>query len=87
MDLMLQLFASWFYQRAFYAYMIYTELQLCHIPYANTGVHPMPMLRDIVDAERCDKLLARTQAGDCPSQELLGCLTSLSLSAVVLSRG
>ena len=49
------------------------------------GKRLIPMLRDIVDVERCDKLLARTQAGDCPSQELLGCLTSLSLSAVVLS--
>ena len=149
-DLMLQLPASWLYQKAFYAYMIYTELpQLRHIPYANTGtllsgrppheiprewmgrrmwnsayafgrraggrvvrsviparsdpslffrdaalldeveecVHSIPMLRDLVDVERCDKLLARTRAGDCPSEELLGCLTSLSLSAVVLSRG
>jgi hypothetical protein len=47
-------------------------------------IHSIPMLRDIVAVDRCDKLLARTRAGECPSEELLGCLTSLSLSAAVL---
>ncbi|MEO8256931.1 MAG: asparagine synthase-related protein [Acidobacteriota bacterium] len=147
-DLMLQLPASWLYQKAFYAYMIYTELpRLRHIPYANTGallsgrppremprqrpgqqmwqfaqsfgsravgrvrrsiarrpappslyfrdealldqvteyVHSIPMLREIVDVPRCDRLIAKTRAGECPSEELLGCLTSLSLSVALLS--
>jgi hypothetical protein len=144
-DLMLQLPATWLFQRAFYAYMIHAELpQLRHIHYANTGrllsgvppshdiprqsrgsrsmavawslgsriahrlvpargagaslvfrdvvlldhvqelLHSLPLLREIVDVERCDRLLARSRAGACPSQEVLGTLTSLCFSAAAL---
>lgn len=47
-------------------------------------VHSIPLLRDIVDVERCDELVARTRAGACPSEEVLGCLTSLCVSAATL---
>jgi hypothetical protein len=144
-DLMLQLPASWLYQRTFYAYMLYAALpHLRHIPYANTGrllsgqlptheipresfgrravelaqsfgkrvkrrlmpgrggagpllfrdtalldevkecVHSIPQLREVLDVERCDELVARTRAGACPSEEMLGALTSLCKSAVTL---
>ncbi|MEP7308711.1 MAG: asparagine synthase-related protein [Acidobacteriota bacterium] len=147
-DLMLQLPASWLYQKAFYSYMIYQGLpQLRGIPYANTGalisgqppreiprelpvrrmwdfaqsfgrraagrllrsitperrrpslffkgalldevqecIHSIPTLRDIVDVQRCDDLVSRTRAGQCPSEQVLGCLSSLSLSSAILGR-
>jgi hypothetical protein len=144
-DLMLQLPASWLYQRRFYSYMMYAELpHLRHIRYTNTGrlisgeppthdvpvdsigrravefaqsfgtravrrimpdraggaslvfrdsllldeveecVHSIDSLRDLLDVERCDDLLARTRAGACPSEEALGALTSLCVSAATL---
>jgi hypothetical protein len=147
-DLMLRLPATWLFQRAFYAYMVHTELpHLRHIPYANTGrllsgtppphdiqpqprmsrsmamawsigarvanrllpartagasllfrdavlldqvqelLHSISLLREIVDVERCDRLLARSRAGACPSEEILGTLTSLCLSAAALRSG
>ena len=47
-------------------------------------VHSIPLLRDIVDVKRCNELLARTRAGTCPSEEMLGALTSLCMSAATL---
>ncbi|HWW88093.1 MAG TPA: hypothetical protein VNZ26_31060 [Vicinamibacterales bacterium] len=45
--------------------------------------HSIALLRDILDVRRCEKFLARTRAGSCPSEEMLGALTSLCLSAAV----
>jgi hypothetical protein len=47
-------------------------------------LHSVPLVRDIVDVERCDRLLARSRAGACPSAEVLGTLTSLCFSAAAL---
>jgi hypothetical protein len=49
-------------------------------------VHSIPYLRDILDAQRCDDFLARTRAGACPSEEVMGVLTSLCLSSKTLRK-
>jgi hypothetical protein len=47
-------------------------------------VHNIPSLRDIIDVKRCHDFLAKTKAGACPSEEIMGGLTSLCVSTVVL---
>jgi hypothetical protein len=47
-------------------------------------IHSIPMLREVLDVQRCDALLERTRAGTCPSEEILGGLTSLCVSAEIL---
>ena len=48
-------------------------------------VHSIPLLRDIVDVRRCDKLLDEARAGTTRSDEVLGVLTSLCMSAATLT--
>lgn len=70
-DLMLRLPAPWLYNKAFYAYMIYTELpRLRHVPYANTGerlkgpLPPLELPRDtFIDRLRTLGLRARRKLG------------------------
>ena len=49
-------------------------------------VHSIPLLRDIVDVRRCDKLVEQARAGTTRSDEVLGVLTSLCVSAATLTR-
>jgi hypothetical protein len=48
-------------------------------------VHSIPVVREIVVVSRCDDFLAKTKAGACPSEEIMGGLTSLCVSSVVLT--
>ncbi len=48
------------------------------------AVHSIALLREILEVRRCDELIDRTKRGECRSEEILGTLTSLALSARVL---
>jgi hypothetical protein len=48
-------------------------------------VHSIPILRDVVDVRRCDKMVEQARTGITRSDQLLGVLTSLCLSAATLT--